>query len=274
MTRLNLTRLYLTRLHLTRLHLTRLHLTRLGLTLLVALLALTSLAGRDLRAQSVIADLAEHLVAIHTGFDGTNILIFGMLPKNSELAIVVRGPARPTVMHRKGSVAGVWVNTATMTFPDAPSFYALASSAPLTEMVAPYERERLRLGLDDLDLQPSGRASPNLLAEWRAGLVRAKQRHGLYITDPSEIIILGGNLFRSTIEMPSNVPIGSYLIDVYLFRDGLNIAAQSLPLAVSKVGVEAQLYALAHQHSALYGILSIVIALLVGWIAHLLFRRR
>lgn len=248
--------------------------SRLGLLLLVALLTLGSLAGRDVRAQSVIADLAEHLVAIHTGFDGTNILVFGMLPKNSDLAIVVRGPARPTVMHRMGSVAGVWVNTATMTFPAAPSYYAVASSAPLDEMVAPYERERLRLGLDDLDLRPSGRASPNILAEWREGLVRAKQRQGLYISEPSEIVILGGNLFRSTIEMPSNVPIGSYLIDVYLFRDGLNVAAQSLPLAVSKVGLEAQLYALAHQQSALYGILSILIALLAGYIAHLLFRRR
>ncbi len=258
--------------------------TRLTLRLLVTLLALGSLAlgsltlgsltGREARAQSVLADLAEHLVAIHTGFDGTNILVFGMLPKNTDLAIVVRGPARPTVMHRKGSVAGVWVNTATMTFPAAPSYYAVASSAPLDQIVDPHERERLRLGLEDLDLRPSGRASPNLLAEWRAGLVRAKQRQGLYISEPSEITILGGNLFRSSIEMPSNVPTGSYLIDVYLFRDGLNVAAQSLPLAVSKVGVEAQIYALAHQHSALYGLLSILIALLVGWIAHLLFRRR
>ncbi len=232
------------------------------------------LAGREARAQVVLADLAEHLVAIHTGFDGTNILVFGTLPKDADLAIVVRGAARPTVVHRKGSVAGVWVNTATMTFPTAPSFYALASSRPLDEMVDPFERARLRLGMDDLDLQPSGRASPNLLAEWRAGLVRAKQRQGLYVTKASEITILGGRLFRSSIKMPSNVPTGTYLIDVYLFRDGLNVAAQSLPLAVSKVGVEARLYALAHQHSALYGLLSILVALLIGWIAHLLFRRR
>lgn len=253
--------------------------SRLAIIALLALASLGSLAGgsltvREARAQAVLADLADHLVAIHTGFDGTNILVFGMLPKDGDLAIVVRGPARPTVMHRKGSIAGVWVNTATMTFPNAPSFYALASSAPLEEMVAPYERNRLRLGLDDLNLRPSGRASPNLLAEWREGLVRAKQRQGLYVIEPSEITILGGNLFRSAIEMPSNVPTGTYLIDVYLFRDGLNVAAQSLPLAVSKVGIEAQIYALAHQHSALYGVLSILVALLFGWIAHLLFRRR
>ncbi len=248
--------------------------TRLALGASLALLLLLGADGRQLRAQSVLADLAEHLVAIHTGFDGTHILVFGTIPKASDLVIVVRGPARPTVVHRKGTVAGVWVNTATMTFPRAPSFYALASSGPLYRIVDPNERKRLRLGPDDLDLEPLGRASPNLLAEWRAGLVAAKQRQGLYISEPGEVTILGGRLFRSSIEMPSNVPTGTYLIEVYLFREGLNTAAQSIPLAVSKVGLEAQIYALAHQHSALYGLLSIVVALLVGWIAHLLFKRR
>ncbi len=247
---------------------------RWTLPLLAALFLLVGATGRDARAQAVLADLADHLVAIHTGFDGTNILVFGMLPRNSDLVVVVRGPARPAVMHRKSSIAGVWVNSATMTFPTAPSYYAIASSGPLDQIIDPYERERLRLGLDDLELEPSGRASPNLLAEWREGLVRAKQRQGLYISEPSEITILGGQLFRSSIEMPSNVPTGSYLIDVYLFRDGLNVAAQSLPLAVSKVGLEARIFALAHEHSALYGILCIFVALLFGWIAHLLFRRR
>ncbi len=231
-------------------------------------------AGREARAQNVLADLAQHLVAIHAGFDGANILVFGMVPQEGDLVITVRGPARPAVVHRRGTVAGVWVNTATMTFPSAPVFYALASSQPLDEIAAPAEVRRLRLGLDHLDLEPRGRASPNLLAEWRGGLVRAKERQGLYVEKPAEVLILGGHLFRSTIAMPANVPTGIYQIDVYLFRDGLNVAAQSLPLAVSKVGLEATIYALAHQQAPLYGLICIVVALLFGWIAHLLFRRR
>ena len=125
-----------------------------------------------------------------------------------------------------------------------------------------------------MDLRPSGRASENLLAEWRSGLVRAKERAGLYIEEVAPIEILGSQLFRSSIALPSNVPTGSYLIDIYVFRNGLVAAAQSLPLAVSKVGLEAEIFAMAHKQSALYGGLAIVVALLAGWIAHLLFRQR
>jgi len=243
---------------------------------LLFVLLLAGLAGwpPQVRSQSVLADLAEHLVAIHAGFDGTNILVFGSIPEAADLAIAVRGPAKVTTMHRKGSVGGVWVNTATMDFPRAPSFYALAASGPLDEIANLHERERLRLGLDYLDLRPSGRASENLLAEWRAGLVRAKERAGLYIKEVAPVEILGGRLFRSSIALPSNVPTGSYLIDVYVFRNGLVAEAQSLPLAVSKVGLEAEIFAMAHKQSALYGGLAIVVALLAGWIAHLLFRQR
>ncbi len=241
--------------------------------LAIALLALLASAPLA-RADRLLADVSEHLVAITTGFDGARILVFGALREPADLVVVVRGPARKAVMHRKGTVAGVWVNTATMTFPQAPSYYAYASSAPLDEIVDPAEQRRLRLGLEDLDLEPSGRASPNLLAEWRDGLVRAKERIGLYVERAAPVIILGGRLFRSNLELPTNVPTGTFLIDVYIFQDGLNVAAQTIPLAVSKVGLEAFLYNVAHQHSALYGLGAILIALLVGWIAHLLFRRR
>ncbi|GAB5468845.1 MAG: TIGR02186 family protein [Rhodospirillales bacterium] len=240
---------------------------------IMGLLALV-LTVQPARSEVLLADVAEHLVAITTGFDGAKVLIFGAMREPTDLVITIRGPARPAVVHRKGSVAGVWINTATMTFPRAPSYYSYASSAPLTEIVDEVERQRLGLGLGALDLQPSGRASPNLLREWREGLIRAKQRSGLYVGEAHSILLLGGRLFRTAVQLPANVPTGTFLIDVYLFQDGLNVAAQTIPLVVRKVGLEADIFSLAHQNSALYGLMSIFIALLAGWVAHLLFRRR
>ncbi|MEO1192721.1 MAG: TIGR02186 family protein, partial [Pseudomonadota bacterium] len=212
--------------------------------LLLALAVLLALfSGKQAaRADELLADVSEHLVAITTGFDGAQILIFGALKEEADLVIAVRGPASPTVVHRKGTVAGVWVNTATMTFPRAPSFFRMASSAPVKEIVTAEERERLQLGVDVLGLQPSGRASPNLLREWRRGLVRAKEREGLYHAKEQSVSLIGGRLFRTSISLPSNVPTGTFLIDVYLFRDGLNYAAQTIPLVIRKVGLEADIF--------------------------------
>ena len=50
-------------------------------------------------------------------------------------------------------------------------------------------------------------------------------------------------------------------------------SAQTTPLVVSKIGVGADIFEFAHRHSAAYGIIAIVMALLAGWAAHLVFRR-
>jgi len=241
---------------------------------LFALFLLAWLVAPPLARGEVVADVSEHLVAISTGFDGASVLVFGALDQPADVVIVVRGPAKRTVMHRMGSVAGVWVNQATMTFPSAPSFYALASTGPLDEIVDRSELQRLQIGLDNLNLRSSGVASANLLREWQSGLIRAKERQNLYESRIAPVTVLAGKLFRASLQLPSNVSTGSYLVDVYVFRDGLNVAAQTTPLAVTKVGIEALVHTLAFQHGALYGLISILLALLVGWGAHLLFRRR
>lgn len=236
----------------------------------LALLALLPLG----RADALIADLSEHLVAITTGFSGTEILVFGSVAPGGEIVVSVRGPGQDVTMHRKSSVLGVWINTASFSFRSAPSYYAIAASKPLAEIAGEGELQRLRLGLDYLVFTPKGRASPNIAAEWSQAYVRAKQRAGLFSAEAGEVTLVGDQLFRARIPMPTNVPTGSYQVDVYHFQDGLAVAAQTLPLSVGKVGLEAEIYDFAQQQGPLYGLAAIAIALLAGWLAHLIFRRR
>jgi len=237
------------------------------------LLALLAAAAQPARAQDLVADVSDHLVAITTGFAGTEILVFGALAVSGDVVVAVRGPARPARLFRKSPVLGIWLNSASLTFPQAPSYYAIATSAPLEQIAAPGERKRLKLGLGELELQAASPVSPNLLAEWRQALVRNKARAGLYLLEPAEVLLLGGTLFRASIALPTNVPTGTYLVDAYLFQDGIAVAAQTLPLVVNKVGFEADIYSLAQRQGPLYGLGSIALALLAGWIAHLVFRR-
>lgn len=243
-----------------------------GLALLAPLL-LAALLAAPARGQELTADVSNHLVAITTGFSGTSILIFGALTEPGEVVVAVRGPAHAVKLYRQSPVLGVWVNSASRSFPQVPSFYALASSGPLEEIATEAERERLQLGLNELVLRAAGRASPNLQDEWRQALIRAKVRDGLYQIDVAPIRLMNDQLFRVSFDLPTNVPVGTYLVDVFVLRDGIAVAAQSIPLVVSKVGFEANLYNFAHNQSALYGLAAIAVALLAGWIAHLLFRR-
>ncbi len=245
---------------------------RSALPCLAALLCLL-LAPRPGGAQDLVADVSNHLVAITTGFSGTELLVFGALGAEGDVVVVIRGPARATKLYRKSPVLGVWLNSASMVFPQAPSYYSVAASAPLAEIATEGERKRLKLGVGELELQAASPVSPNLLAEWREALVRAKSREGLYQVETGEVVVLSRRLFRTSVALPTNLPVGTYLVDAYLFQDGIAVAAQTLPLVVSKVGFEAEIYNIANKQGALYGVGAIVVALLAGWIAHLLFRR-
>ena len=89
------------------------------------------LPGGSARAVDLVADLSDHLVAITTGFAGTEVLLYGAVEQPGEIIVVVRGPETRTVMRRKSRVAEIWMNTASMAFERVPAYYALAASGPL-----------------------------------------------------------------------------------------------------------------------------------------------
>jgi uncharacterized protein (TIGR02186 family) len=242
----------------------------LGLAVLLSVIG----AHGNAWADSLVADLSQRLVAITTGFAGTNVLLFGAVDGQGDVVVVVRGPDRPVTIHRKSRVLGIWANTAQMTFERAPSFYAVASSRPLNEIAPATVLSRHELGVNALRLElPPAKASPNVAKEWRDGLIRNFQRAELYSREVRPITFLGNRLFRVELHLPANVPTGAYQAVTYLLRDGEVLSAQTMPLFVSKVGAEAYVFDFAVRHSAYYGLIAIAIALMAGWLAHLAFRK-
>jgi uncharacterized protein (TIGR02186 family) len=226
------------------------------------------------RADSLVADLSQHLVGITTGFSGADVLLFGAVEGQGDVVVITRGPDRPVVMHRKSRILGVWVNTASMTFDRAPSFYSVASSRPLEEIAPATVLARHEMGIEHLRLELArAKASPNVAAEWRDGLVRNLQRQGLYANAVRNVTFLGNRLFRTRITLPANVPTGTYQVQVFLLQEGRVVSGQTTPLSVSKVGGEAVVFDFAHNQPPLYGLIAIVLALVAGWMAHLAFRK-
>lgn len=242
------------------------------LLLLVMATSATPTARAD-RAP-LVADLSDHLVAITTGFAGTEVLLFGATDDEGDVVVVVRGPTRPVTLHRKSNVLGIWANTASMTFDRAPSFYAVAASRPLDELASADELDRHEIGVDHVKLElPRAKASENVAQEWRDALRRTHQSSGFFQSEVAPVSFLGNRLFRARITLPTNVPTGSYLAQVYLLRDGRVQSAQSTPLIVSKVGVQAEIFDFAHHQSALYGIIAILFALVAGWLGNAIFKK-
>jgi uncharacterized protein (TIGR02186 family) len=239
----------------------------------VALAVVLATWSQGLRAQQVVADLSRHLVAITTGFIGTDVLLFGATEGEGDVIVVVRGPDRREVVRRKGRIGGIWVNEAELAFDSAPAFYAVASSRPLDDILSPRLRAWHHIGTEYLDLRAARAVDATELAAFRAGLLRNKVRRGLYLDKPGKVTFLGNRLFRANLYFPANVPTGTYTVEVLLVRQGGVISAQTSPLLISKIGIGAEIYRFAHRHSVFYGIIAILIALAAGWIAGVVFRK-
>lgn len=246
--------------------------TALGL---FALLALALSAG-PARAQALVADLSDHFIAITTGFIGTDVLLFGAIEGDGDVVVVLRGPSGRELVRRKSRVAGIFVNDKDMAFANVPTFYSVSSNRPLGEILSPNVRMRHEIGFDTLRLTPERTADAAdlpLADTFRQALIRNKQRAELYVEDPGKVVFLGARLFRTRVYFPSNLPTGSYTADVYLVRGGAVVSAQSTPLVVSKVGFGAEVYDFAYNWPMAYGALAVLLALLAGWFAALVFRR-
>ena len=244
-----------------------------GLVLLVLLVG----QGSTARASGFIADLSHHLIAITTAFTGSNVLLFGAMDEpGGDVVVIVRGPDTVATVRRKSRVGPVWLNTDELTFTDAPAYYAVAASRPLTEVLAEDDRNRFRIGIDRLGLQAldaAGRLADEL-ASFREALVRNKAREDLYSIDVAQVRFLGDRLFRTTLSFPANVPPGNYQIEVLQVRDGQVVGAQTSVLVISKVGLEAEIFDAARASPALYGLISVVLAIGAGWTAGALFKKQ
>ena len=242
---------------------------------LLALLALIAavLAPSPARAQPLVFDLSSHLIAITTGFSGTELLLFGATEGEGDVIVTLRGPETTAVVRKKTRVAGIWINTDRLTFTGAPAFYRVPASRPIEQIAPPALRARHQIGLENLRMAPPVEARPEEIQTFRAGLLRNQENRGLYSSEAGRVTFLGPRLFRTRVVLPANVPPGAYTAEVLLVRNGQVLAAQTTPMFVSKIGVGAEVYDFAHRHAALYGILAILLAALSGWGASVAFRK-
>ncbi len=225
--------------------------------------------------ENLSSGLSQDVVQISSNYTGTDITVFGAIEHPSEavgdIVVVVRGPDELMTVRRKDRVAGIWINNARAKL-YLPAYYFIAATHPLEAIASDDTLGRYELGLSHL--QAETLASDGDPATFQAALIRAEKRAGLYREDASGVVMLGPTLFRASVPIPAAVPRGSYSVEVYLFRDGNVISAQSTPLYVDQIGFERRLYDFAHGWPLFYGVSTVLMALFFGWISTLFFRGR
>jgi uncharacterized protein (TIGR02186 family) len=250
------------------------------LTLLLVCAALFVLpspvgSGRA-QAEDLVSGISQDIIQITSSYTGTDIVVFGAIERaqnaqGRDVVVVVRGPDEPMTVRRRDRVAGVWVNRDAAQFEGLPSYYYLASTEPVAR-IAPHD-VLTRYGIGLQSLRPSVIGSHHDPEPFRQAAIRYHQRRRLYTESPGSIDFLSESLFRTSVPVPAGVTRGQYNVEVYLFRDGDVVSAQSTPLFVDATGLERRLFNMAHDAPLSYGLACVFMAVLLGWISSVLFRR-
>ena len=229
----------------------------------------------------LVPDVSDRSIEIRYSFTGAELLLFGAIlypggrapEPDTDVAVVIKGPLERIVVREKQKVAGIWMNVERVRFRSAPSFYAVASSRPLPQLVEERIAAIYELGVDNLQLSPAG-GSADELRRFERGLIDPRRRHQRYTEYPSGVEISEGVLYRARITIPARVPIGTYTAETFLIRDGRVISGAAREIRIEKLGFERFIAEAAEGYSFAYGLSAVALSLLLGWGASAAFARR
>ncbi|RYG92768.1 hypothetical protein EU803_01275 [Loktanella sp. IMCC34160] len=225
------------------------------------------------QAERVVLGLSQDEVAITANFTGSEILIFGAvrretpMPSDSTLGVIVTvsGPSLPVTVRRKDRRLGIWVNTDVVEVDAAPSFYAVATSGPLEEVLTHVEDLRRSVSIPRA-IRSVG-ADISGTENFTEALIRIRSASDNYQLLEGAVDVEEQTLFRTEVVLPANLTEGDYSTRIFLTRNGKVIDEYQTVIPVNKVGLERWLYELSRDNAPVYGILALIIAIASGWAA-------
>ena len=249
-------------------------------------LALALLAAAPAAAQNaplLVPDVSQHRIDLQSGFTGAELLLFGAIaypggriPEGQiDIAVVIEGPRKPITVREKAKLGGlIWVNAESNSYRTAPSFYAVASSRPIADIIDEREAYVYEIGLKHLQLSPIQVGDTREQLRFRDGLIATNVEDGSYSQSSGSVQITRKLLYQARIEIPASVPVGTYDASTYLIRGGKVVSVAETEVVVGKRGFEQFVSIVAARYGFAYGLVAVLISLGLGWAAGALFHRR
>lgn len=246
---------------------------------LIIYAALAFVASSSL-AEEVVLGLSKDKVSITTSFDGSEILIFGAIKRENaipdgppvQVIVTVAGPSLPITVRRKEKKLGIWVNTDAVDVDQAPSFYAVLSSGPLSEVLKDIEDLRYKVSVPRAIRSVGAPDSIQNAASFTEALIRIRKESDIYQLREDSVVVEEQTLFRTSVRLPAALTEGEYATRILLTRNGDVVSSYETTIDVQKVGMERWLFELSRQQPLIYGLMSLAIAIAAGWGAAAVFR--
>jgi|TARA_B110000908_G_scaffold169004_1_gene225154 uncharacterized protein (TIGR02186 family) len=231
-------------------------------------------------AEEVVLGLSKDEVAITTSFNGSDVLIFGAVKRDKpipdgdplEVIVTISGPSEAVTVRRKEKRFGIWVNIDSVEIDKAPSFYAVATSAPLRDVLSDIEDLRYKISVPRAIRSVGAPMQIEDAAAFTQAIIRIRSNSDTYQLLENQVSVDAQTLFQTSIQLPAALTEGDYVTRIFLTRSGKVVSTYETSIDVRKVGMERWLYKLSRENSMLYGLMSLAIAIVAGWGAAAIFR--
>ena len=196
-----------------------------------------------------------------------------MAKKGDDIIVVVTGPKGLVTIQKKEKIFGMWINTEKVNYINTPKYFSISSNRPIDEILNKKTQKLSQIGLNNLNvrIQPGTKIVDD--KTWREALTRNMIKSKLWSVNENSVTLNKNVLFRSYLKLPSNVVVGEFDVKILHYRNGDLISKEKNTITVSKSGFSAEIYKIADNYSTLYGIFAVLLAVLIGWSANLIFRR-
>jgi uncharacterized protein (TIGR02186 family) len=258
----------------------RLWIAECGFATMAALVCIFTVAFAGQASAMLTAKANHDHITIDFFYHGSTVSVRGESDPNVDLVIKITSPEGHQVMKQKGKVGGfLWMNVGQLKFENTPNFYSVYSTKKLEEMLSAVEADKYVLGYPSLakHVEVTPVANEEEKAKWFSEFIKFKEDSKVYASSFGKISTTtaanGRQEYYILTDWPYQAAPGDYLVSVYAVKNGKVVEQAESKVNVEQVGVVKTLATMAKNSAALYGFLSIGIALGAGFGVGLVFRK-
>ena len=250
--------------------------------------------------------VSPETVEVGINFGGADVTISGTAGEGADVVLAVDGPVDSVKMSKKGKVLGLlWMTVEQAEVQNMPAFHVVYSSTQIDEILS--REEQVRRGVDPeatsimkeaqaVDPDDESPLSEEKQEEFKSALRDKYIKDGRYApcvschrAQPAEagaahmgamapsngaIRLDEDGQWETSVSLPSDAPLGEYSVQAYYVKDGQVVSSDSMSFSVKKVGLVDSLGNMAEDNAALYGAMSLAIAIAIGLTIGFIFPRR
>jgi uncharacterized protein (TIGR02186 family) len=243
--------------------------------------AAVSLALYGGTASAMLTAKANHdHISIDFFYHGGSVSVKGLSDAGRDLVVKIASPEGHQVLKRKGKVGGVlWMNVGTLSFEKTPNFYEIFSTGRIDDILSKDEQRKHLIGYGALErhIELKGIENEAERSEWFGQFVKYKEATKLYAEKESVVetkrLPDGHEEYFVLTQWPYQAAPGAYTVTVYAVKNGKVVEQAESQVTVAQVGMVKSLATMAKNKAAIYGFLSIGIALGAGFGVGMIFRK-